>query len=72
MQISHDAAGIHVGAAGDSAGVENNKIRRAGIANGRPAAVFERCFNGCAVGLRGTASEALNENPLRHKTIVAC
>ncbi len=64
MDAADETAGVDVGPVGDGAGVENDEVGGGGIAHGEVAVVGEGGFHGGAVGLGGTAAEALDENAL--------
>jgi len=49
---------------GDGASVEDNKVGGSGVTYGEVALVRKRGFDSRAVGLRGTAAEALDEDAL--------
>ena len=70
MDAADETAGVDVGPVGDGAGVENDEIGGSGVAHGEVAAIGERGFDGGAVGLGGTAAEALDEDAL-HRSIAA-
>jgi hypothetical protein len=70
MNSADEAAGVDVGSVGDGAGVEDDEIGRRGVAHGLITVVGQGGFDGCAVGLGGTAAEALHEDCLHFYIVI--